>query len=186
MLRALDVSNNGKYMSFDEEFDDPFLFASMEKKRGGEGKFNEDMAIPKSIMKRLGIKSKWITPSNPICKKNGGEVTNDGCDANWTNAEKICKASGGSLPSIDVLKKVVTGCRGELKDDDSAERRRNINNSNYQYCYKKKGFTSNRYWSSTTYASNTNRAWFVGFYYGYTYINDKSNNSHVRCVRSGQ
>jgi len=48
-------------MSFDEEFNDMFLFKSMDIKRGGVGKFNEDMIIPKSILSRLGtetIKSK--------------------------------------------------------------------------------------------------------------------------------
>jgi len=46
LLRVLDISNNGAYMSFDEDFNDMFLFKSMDVKRGGIGKFNEDMSIP--------------------------------------------------------------------------------------------------------------------------------------------
>ncbi len=46
--------------------------------------------------------------------------------------------------------------------------------------------TSDYYWSSTTYAGDTDRAWYVGFYYGYTYHHAKSASHAVRCVRSGQ
>ena len=46
--------------------------------------------------------------------------------------------------------------------------------------------TSNYYWSSTTGASDTNYAWHVFFFDGYTYYNGKSNNNYVRCVRAGQ
>ena len=42
------------------------------------------------------------------------------------------------------------------------------------------------YWSSTTYASNSSWAWFVSFYGGVNYANDKSNSYFVRCVRGGQ
>ena len=55
LLRVLDISNNGAYMSFDEEFNDMFLFKNMDIKKGGVGKFNEDMDIPKSIMRRMDI-----------------------------------------------------------------------------------------------------------------------------------
>jgi len=40
-----------------------------------------------------------------------------------------------------------------------------------------------RYWSSTTYVSNTSRAWGVFFYYGYMNLDNKSNNNYVRCVK---
>ena len=46
---------------------------------------------------------------------------------------------------------------------------------------------SNNYWSSTTYAGNTNYAWRVNIsYYGYVGTIDKSNRFYVRGVRSGQ
>ena len=38
------------------------------------------------------------------------------------------------------------------------------------------------YWSST-HASNTSLAWFVGFYYGSVGNNDKSNSYYVRDVQ---
>lgn len=44
---------------------------------------------------------------------------------------------------------------------------------------------SNNYWSSTTYANNTNNAWIVNFNNGNTGTTNKNNNNYVRCVRSG-
>ena len=41
------------------------------------------------------------------------------------------------------------------------------------------------YWSFTTDAASTNRAWFVHFSYGYTSLGSKINSKYVRCVRKG-
>ena len=46
--------------------------------------------------------------------------------------------------------------------------------------------TSNRYWSSTTYANDTDAAWVVYFYSGHTNNNYKTYSHYVRCVRGGQ
>ena len=43
--------------------------------------------------------------------------------------------------------------------------------------------TSDYYWSSTTDAGRTARAWIVYFYYGYTYGSYKTSTLYVRCVR---
>jgi len=47
-------------------------------------------------------------------------------------------------------------------------------------------FASYYIWSSTTYASNSNSAWYVIFRYGYHDTYPKDSNLHVRCVRAGQ
>jgi hypothetical protein len=65
--------------------------------------------------------------------------------AKWKKAKEICRAKGGRLPTREELRKVVTDCGGEMKDDNSAEWKRNKKNSSYQSCYKAKGFTSNGY-----------------------------------------
>ncbi len=130
--------------------------------------------------------SKWITPTNSTCKANGGKIDKYGvCQANWKDAKKICSASGGRLPTIDELKEVVTDCGGEMKDDNS-KWKRNRNNNQYQKCYKKKGFNSNLYWSSTTNANLNDYAWIVLFSGGSQSYNDKDNSDYVRCVRAGQ
>jgi hypothetical protein len=43
----------------------------------------------------------------------------------------------------------------------------------------------NDYWSATTYASNPNFAWFVGFYFGDASFTTKISYGYVRAVRSG-
>jgi len=136
--------------------------------------------------------SKWITPTDGICKANGGKINKHHgvCEANWKNATKICRVSGGQLPSRADLKKVVVDCGGSFltpktKDWNSLTNK-NMDNKSYQSCYKEKGFNSNYYWSSTTYASYTNGAWVVSFNRGGTYHGNKSHYNYVRCVRSGQ
>ena len=126
---------------------------------------------------------KWITPSNSVCKSNGGKVDSDGCEATWSDAKKICSASGGRLPTIDELKKVVTDCGGEMKYGNVAEWKRNSNNSSYQSCYKEKGFSRGWYWSKTS--KNSSQAWYVYFRHGSDYWHYKTYTSYVLCV-SGQ
>ncbi len=46
--------------------------------------------------------------------------------------------------------------------------------------------TSENYWSSTSFASDTYYAWVVDFYSGYTYYYYKRYSYYVRCVRAGQ
>jgi len=45
---------------------------------------------------------------------------------------------------------------------------------------------SSYYWSSTTYALNTEYAWIMDFYSGFDYEDDKSYSRQVRAVRGGQ
>ncbi len=45
---------------------------------------------------------------------------------------------------------------------------------------------SSAYWTSTTYADYTGYAWFVSFYIGYVYYDDKVYGCYVRPVRSSQ
>jgi len=43
--------------------------------------------------------------------------------------------------------------------------------------------TSDYYWSSSVYVSNTKNAWIVNFKNGNTNNNNKTNKNYVRCVR---
>ncbi len=90
--------------------------------------------------------SKWIKPSDSVCRANGGKLYEGVCQAYWENAKKICRASGGRLPSRADLKKVVVDCGGSFttygnKDWDSLTDK-NIANKSYQACYKQKGFVT--------------------------------------------
>ena len=184
-LKSLHIAMNRSYLEFDEEWNDTYILKQL-----SEGSFNKDVVLPKSIMKRLGIKSKWITPSNSVCKSNGGKVDRYGCHTTWLNAKRICSASGGILPSIEVLKKVVSDCGGinvSLSNNNwSKITYKNRANQSYQKCYKAKGFTSDNYWSSTITSSGSIYVWFVYFYTGNISYHGKLLNTYVRCVRAGQ
>ena len=62
---------------------------------------------------------KWINPTQKVCQANDGKMDDDICEANWSDAKDICRASGGRLPTIDELKKVVTDCGGTIDDYDN-------------------------------------------------------------------
>ena len=123
---------------------------------------------------------KWVKPSQSVCESNGGSYNGD-CDANWENAKIICSAIGGVLPNIETLKTVITDCGGGIDDFSN-----NRENESYQACYKEKGFTSNIYWSSTTFVSNSSEAWAIGFDAGNLLLGSKENEPSVRCVRGGE
>jgi len=91
---------------------------------------------------------KWLDPTESVCYDGGGVINVKGvCLANWENAKKICRTSGGVLPTIEMLEKVVTDCGGVIDDVYG-----NSENLDYQACYKREGFFSSpSYWSSTTY-----------------------------------
>jgi len=123
--------------------------------------------------------SKWINPLENVCKSNGGEINGNICDANWENAKKICKLSGGTLPSIRELKKVIVDCGGSFNN-----RELNHKNAAYKSCYKEKGFTSvyDTYWSSTKEQSSSSIL-FVHFYNGTELVSSQTGDYSVRCVR---
>jgi hypothetical protein len=130
---------------------------------------------PQQVISQPKIELIRVIDSGSKWMKNTGEKVK------WKKAKEICRAKGGRLPTIEELRKVVTGCGGVINDYEN-----NRKNSSYQACYKAKGFTSNGYWSSTTYASDSSYAWLVYFYYGSDYRYDKTAEFYARCVRGGQ
>ncbi len=89
---------------------------------------------------------KWVTPENSICRNNGGKISYDICTANWYNAKKICNVSGGRLPDLSELKKLVGDCGGVIDMG-----KQNSDNLSYRKCILRKGFLDYTYWSSTLY-----------------------------------
>ena len=117
-----------------------------------------------------GASFKWITPTNK-------KVT-------WKKAKELCRENGARLPSRKELGEVVTNCGGILTDDFyGTDANKNKNNNRYQGCYKKKGFNSNNYWSSTRNVRNGSDAWIVYFRNGNQYHYGQNNNNYVRCIR---
>ena len=120
--------------------------------------------------------SKWITPTNSVCKSNGGNINKDNvCEANWRNAKNICSVNGGRLATYNELKKVILDCGGIINDNK---------NIRYKSCFEKKGFVANNdYWSSTTDALYNSSAWGLFFYGGGDLRDSKTTNSSVICIK---
>ncbi len=142
--------------------------------------------VPNIVLKRGYTPpphSKWIKPTNSVCRANGGQFYKGVCQATWENAKKICSASGGRLPSRDDFHKVITDCGG-IPDADIDEWDKNINNSQYQNCYKQKGFINDDwYWTRETYKENSSGAWSVSFKSGFDGWRSKSDLHLALCVR---
>jgi len=157
--------------------------------------------LPSIVLKRAGyvppiepvvpvtppvVTSKWITPTNSICKANGGKIYKGICKTNWKNAKKICSASGGRLPTRSEFKKVVVDCGGSFitygdKDWNSLANK-NIANKSYQSCYKQRGFSDNNwYWTSEE--KDSSSSWVVFFGNGDDGWVKHSNTYYVLCVR---
>lgn len=140
------------------------------------GKLNKTLYVKKSILyqgpTKLNEKEKkdivlrttkaitapppWITPTKEVCEKYGGKINSRNvCEAKWKDAKKICKDSGGRLPTVDELKDVIIQCGGHtggVKEYGTYEDYDNFQyNSSYTSCYHKKGFAlaANGYYSAT-------------------------------------
>ena len=112
--------------------------------------------------------SKWISPTKNICESNGGKLNKQGvCKANWENARKICRISGGVLPSEEILKRTIINCGGTPSDESgSKQTKNNKNNKNYQFCMKNKGFYLDMYWISLI-SANKRTAWHIDIEQGF-------------------
>ena len=99
----------------------------------------------------------------------------DSVSKNWEGAKSYCSTlsldhGGWRLPTIEELETLV----------DDGRYNPSVTEGVFQH------ISSSYYWSSTTYANNTNYAWVVYFYYGGSYSGAKTYGRYVRCVRGGQ
>lgn len=97
---------------------------------------------------------------------------------NWTSAISTCEDmqlggySDWRLPNVNELTQLVDRSKSKPAID-SAFQDTASDDGDY-------------YWSSTTYAKYITNAWSVGFAYGISAGNGKTNSYHVRCVRGGK
>ncbi len=142
-----------------------------------------------STSKSSGLK--WLDPSKSTCERYGGEMYKGVCQADWYESNKICSFMSARLPTVNELNAVTKTCGGTPTRYGSywdSIIDKNKANSSYQSCYKRKGFSDNNwYWSSTSVSGRTYYAWIVGFYYGnLSNGNYKDSNNYLRCVRAGE
>jgi len=115
------------------------------------------------------LKLQWAKDGNGAGCNNGGTLA-------WAAAISFCKNlnfanhTDWRLPNVKELQSIV----------------------DYELVYPAINQTffpntqSNFYWSGTTYADYTDGAWFVSFYDGYVYLDNRVFDYYVRPVRSSQ
>jgi hypothetical protein len=130
----------------------------------------------------------WLDVSRDTCERYGGELYIGICKADWDEAKNICSAMSARLPSVNELNAVTKTCGGTPvrygSDDFDSISNKNRANSSYQSCYKRKGFSNNDfYWSSTSFSGKTDNAWFAFFRSGRVHYDTKGNSYYFKCVR---
>lgn len=114
----------------------------------------------------------------------------------WSNAISYCTGLGGRLPNIQELRMLIKECpKNEYPKPDgqapwcTKEDPGDLGGSSCSGCTSD---SSGKYsvfgdnvvlWSSSSYVSNANYAWYVGFYHGSVNIYDKTDYFYARCVR---
>ena len=124
----------------------------------------------------------WVSPSNEVCTKNGGEIARGGsCYANWNDAKRICSNTDASLPTIDDLRRVLDSCGGKFDDYNMHK-----NDPAFQSCSESNGFDVSRHYWSATKGQVDGYAMAVRFANGYEYMSEKSKTSSVNCVKASK
>ena len=129
----------------------------------------------------------FIAPSKSICLRYGGswERHFKVCEASWTKAKKICRASRGRLPSINEFYRVVRSCGGV----PSSKLGNKVHHVNSQ-CYWRLGIDhigSEYYWSSTPYHSPSlpsymfKKTMYISI--GISSIDDIGSSHFITCIR---
>lgn len=103
----------------------------------------EKQKIIRNNIQAVQAPAPFITPPHEVCKKYGGKINKRNvCFAKWKEAKLICTDSGGRLPVVEEFFNVIRQCGG------GEDRKLNRNNSQYESCYREKGFSHEGYYSS--------------------------------------
>jgi len=131
----------------------------------------------------------FMTLSKSTCLRHGGRWNSnfDVCEASWSKAKKICRTSGGRLPSLNELKRVIRSCGGVPIDGEKMGNERHRTNS---LCYKRLGIRyifHGDYWTSTApYYPSVPSSLFkmdVTIDSGHYYYDDRMSQNYITCVR---
>ncbi len=148
--------------------------------------------MKKNILISILVSSCIITSAFSQLSKSNGVVTDSSTTLQWQDDY----SNNENLIKITTWSEAISYCEDLALDDKNDWRLPNKNELLSLVDYSKvspaiigdifENTSSDYYWSSTTYASGTSNAWYVAFYTGYTYYNDKTGTVYVRCVRAGQ
>jgi hypothetical protein len=97
------------------------------------------------------------------------------------NAENFGGYHDWRIPNVKELQSIVD----YGKSGPSVAAAFNTNCATYETVTTQSCTQSDYYWSATTYAGGTGKAWLVDFDFGYVNSTHKTGNYYVRAVRSG-
>ena len=103
----------------------------------------------------------FMTPAKSTCLSLGGKWGSiyGSCKATFPIAKKICRASGGRVPTQYEVEKLIRSCGETVKFDDEGEVSVNYDSWSYTSCYRNHGFPrALRYHWTTTKAKGIHKA----------------------------
>ncbi len=100
---------------------------------------------------------------------------------NWNDAKNACPG-GYRLPTREEFVSLLGGCDADVQGGKYGSCNDCDKSSN---CSSMFGKDEGWYWSSSSYAADSSRAWYVYFANGFVGFDDKGSAYNARCVRSG-
>ena len=139
----------------------------------------------------IGLSSLSMTQEAPRFTKANGVVTDSKTTLEWQDAYSD---NGDSIKSakwtdaIDYCEGLTLNAQSDWRLPNKKELLTIVDYGTYNPAISSvfEKTTSEFYWSSTTFAGNTNGAWVVYFNSGDTNGYPKLDSANVRCVRAGQ
>lgn len=134
-----------------------------------------DTALMWEVKTENNIEHRYVWSEEEIERaEDSEELTDDAKDA-FSYAQKLNTNNHAGFSDWRVPRKEELGTLYTEK-----------RNNSYHIKYPLSKTASSNYWSSTTLANFTGKAWIVGFSVGSQYYNNKTDNYYVCCVRAGQ
>jgi len=127
----------------------------------------DEVAVEKKEVKTTST-SKWFFPTEK-------SVT-------WEKAKELCSDNGGRLPSLKELENFIINCGGELSNN-VLDFNPNKEKPSFKSCYRNQGFSSKRYWSSSTREYFTYAVWTIFIDSGYSSSYGNFGKSDVCCIK---
>ncbi len=150
------------------------------RKAAEEEKARREILAKSKDVKQPGKNLYWLRC--PIGQRwTGSSCKGKARKMNWHKAKKACPG-GYRLPTRQEFVSLLGGCDAKVRDGKNGDCNKCANS---RKCRSMFGKDKRYYWSSSSYAADSSRAWYVYFYNGYVYNSDKDFDCNVRCVRSG-
>ena len=131
---------------------------------------------------------RFYAPSKSVCLRYGGSWHRifEHCQTTWPKAKRICRASGGRLPSARIFQRLITICGGHISLSGD---RKMKNRMSYRNCIRSYGVRDiDDFWTSTRDHREPDAPYYhpklaIDVYGGYYLTYDSKYRLYVMCIK---